>query len=167
MTFDKMKPKEIKRTSFSVSCLLQPKNTFINLPERSLPNLFFTSVTQPVYERFPPQKDNRSLHSQTTLLPPPLPPFQPKPSSNMPFQPSKDSGSNKPNLDMNLLVASSAFPSISARDDSSPSTNRRGHSSGSKMTRSELLSVLNTALALIDEDLDSCCGDSDSSSSDQ
>jgi hypothetical protein len=83
----------------------------------------------------------------------------------MPFQPSKDSESSNPNPDITLLNASSTFPSLSTLDDS-PSTIRRGRS---KMSRSELLSLLNDALAILDEDLDNYQGQgqSDSSSNDQ
>jgi hypothetical protein len=89
----------------------------------------------------------------------------------MPFQPSKDSGSNQSNhnLPINLLLLSSLFPSESAPLDASsrPSTSPRG--SRVSMSRSELMiSVINEALELLDEgrDLDSCWGDSDFSSDD-
>jgi hypothetical protein len=110
----------------------------------------------------------------------------------MPFEPSKDTEPNNSNFEMDLRVAASAaFPSVSALldgsnpstnrfiassafhsvfalDDLSPSTNRRGRSSGSNKSRREFLSgIINDALVLIDDDLDSCSGDSDSNSNDQ
>jgi hypothetical protein len=72
----------------------------------------------------------------------------------MPFQPSKDTGSNHSNLPINLHLLSSLFPSESAPLDASgrPSTSPRGR--GAPMSRSELISVINEALELIDEGLD-------------
>jgi hypothetical protein len=93
--------------------------------------------------------------------------FQPKPSNNMPFHPSKDSESNRSNLPINLLLSSSLFPAGSSTlEDSSPSTSRRG--SGVQMSRSELRSVLQDAIDLIDEEIiESFWGDTESSSKDQ
>jgi hypothetical protein len=71
----------------------------------------------------------------------------------MTFQPSKDSESNHSNLPINFLL-SSLFPAgASALDDSSASTSRRG--SNAQMSRSELRSVLQDALDLIDLEIDS------------
>jgi hypothetical protein len=89
--------------------------------------------------------------------------LQPKPSNNMPFQPSKDSESNHSNLPINLLLSSSLFPAGSSTlDDSSASARRRG--SDAQMSRSELRSVLQDALDMIDEEIDSLWGDAESSS---
>jgi hypothetical protein len=84
----------------------------------------------------------------------------------MPFQPSKDSESNYSNLPINRLLSASSFPAgASALDLSTPSTSRRG--SDAKISRSELLSMLEDALDIIDEAVDSLWGDDDSSSEDQ
>jgi hypothetical protein len=84
----------------------------------------------------------------------------------MPFQPSKDSESNRSNIPSNLLLSSFPFPAGSSTlDDSSPSTSRRGRDV--RMSRSELRSVLQDALDLIDEELDSFWSDAKSTFKDQ
>jgi hypothetical protein len=82
---------------------------------------------------------------------------------NTPFQPSKDSGFNH----TNLHLLSSLFPSESAPLDASsrPSTSPQG--SSAKMSRSELISLINKAIELINEDLNSSWDESTSSSDDQ
>jgi hypothetical protein len=79
----------------------------------------------------------------------------------MPFQTSKESESNSSQLPLNLLLSSSSFPSgASTLDDSSTSSSLRG--SDAKMSRNALMSLLESALDIIDE-VESSSGGANSS----